>query len=115
MEKQTKWEVKIVVGNKDCVFADDDVCTLSICGDNHCTYENCPRRVPLTCKDCRYLFFNQNPKEELKGELKSTCGIRGHKIVHTGDMLESGHYRTPGWCPARYDVSNVETFESIED
>ena len=115
MEEEFKWEVKIVVGNKDCVFADDDMCTLSICGDNHCAYDNCPRRVPLSCKDCRYLFFNQNPKEELEGELKSKCGVRGYKIIHIGDTLEAGHYRTPGWCSARYDVSNVETFESIED
>lgn len=115
MERQFRWEVKIIVENEDCAFADDGVCTLLTFGDNHCTYGNCPRKVPKTCKDCRYLFFNQNPEEKFSGVLRSMCGVKGYKDIHAGDILEAGHYRIPGWCPVRYDMSNVETLELVKD
>lgn len=113
MEKQ--WQVKLVIDKEECPFEFFGNCTIVNFGDGKCTYEKCPRRVPRTCKDCKYLFFNQNPEEEIADKLTSMCGVKGYENIHTAENLEQDHYKVPGWCPVNYDVSNVEVLELVED
>jgi len=115
MKKQIKWEVRVTLEKDRCPFKHNGKCSLLKYEDNRCAYENCPRKLPITCKDCRYLYFNQNPKEPLTTELTSSCGIKNFKDIFTASELQKEHYKRPGWCPAKYDVSNKEVLELVKD
>lgn len=118
------WEVSVKLNKRICPYMQKDINLKFTCGlpghwNNPCTYENCPKRVPRTCKDCRYLYFNQNPEEPLTSDLISMCGMRRDRTgkmetIHTGKKLEDKHYEIPNWCPKDWDTSTIETFTMLE-
>ena len=125
MEDNQTWDVEVKFDKGMCPYMRHRAGLKPACGlpgqwGTICAYEDCPKRVPRTCEDCRYLYFNQNPNEPLKGDLTSECGMRrevtGHmKKIHTADKLEKDHYKIPNWCPKNWDTSTIETFTLVED
>lgn len=124
MKNNQDWEVSVKLNKNGCPYIRHHTGLKSTCGlpghwNSTCTYENCPKRVPRTCKDCRYLYYNQNPSEPLKGKLTSFCGMKrdrtGHmEEIHTAEKLERDHYKIPNWCPKNWDTSTIETFTAVE-
>ena len=115
MKRPLKWEIRVSLGNDVCPFRHNGKCSLLKCDENQCEYINCPRRIPITCKDCRYLFFNQNPTGPLTKELSSSCGMKEYKIIFTDPELQKEHYKRPEWCPANKNVSDKEIFTRVKE
>jgi len=125
MDENQDWEVSVRLNKNKCPYirnpeSSNPTCYLPGHLNSICTYENCPKRVPKTCEDCWYLYFNQNPNEPLKGELTSFCGMKrdrtGHmEEIHTAGKLEKEHREIPDWCPKNWDTSKIETFTAVHE
>lgn len=115
MKKIFKWKVRVTLDNDICTFKHNGKCSLLKCDENRCEYDNCPRKLPNTCEDCRYFFFNQNPNEPFTKDLVSSCGMKGYKPIFTDPEFLKEHYERPDWCPANKNVSDKEIFKQVKE